>query len=315
MNIVSRLLQCLVWMPLLLVVVACASSTAGSGDGGRESLHSIPAESPAFNAPSQADTPAVVQEGRRDSGVVASAKRTGLASGGGPETRYTRAITVARQGQGSPSVSAVHQPVEASGTPYETPARFDEDLEAYLIGPRDLLQIRVFEVDELSSKVRVSRRGSITMPLIGKVPVAGHNITEVEHLIEQRLAEEYLQDPHVAVFIEEFASQKLTVEGYVKKPGVFAMEGRTTLLQAIAMAGGVGDIADTDQIFVFRNPYGKNRVVLEFNLDDIEDGKQTDPLLQGTDIVVVDSSSGRRLLKDVTGTMRGFVSLGALPVF
>jgi len=195
------------------------------------------------------------------------------------------------------------------------PTRFAEDLGAYLIGPRDLLQVQVFEVDELSSKVRVNRRGYITMPLIGAIPVAGHNITEVEHLVEQRLAEEYLQDPHVAVFVEEFASQKVTVEGYVKKPGVFAMEGRTTLLQAIAMAGGVDDIADTDQIFVFRNPYGENRSVLDFNLDSIEDGEQPDPLLQGTDIVVVDSSSGRRLLKDISSTMRGFVSLGALPVF
>jgi polysaccharide export outer membrane protein len=81
------------------------------------------------------------------------------------------------------------------------------------------------------------------------------------------------------------------------------------------MAGGIDEIADTEQIFVFRNPYGGNRSVLEYNLDDIEDGKVPDPLLKGTDIIVVDSSSGRKLLRDITGTMRGFVSLGALPVF
>jgi len=53
--------------------------------------------------------------------------------------------------------------------------------------------------------------------------------------------------------------------------------------------------------------------VLDFNLDEIQDGKQNDPLLRGTDIVVVDSSSSRRLIKDVSGTLRGFLSFGVLP--
>ena len=81
------------------------------------------------------------------------------------------------------------------------------------------------------------------------------------------------------------------------------------------MAGGVTDIADTAQIFVFRNPYGNNRAILEFNLDEIHDGEMVDPMLKGTDIVVVDSSSTRRLIKDVSGTLRGFLRFGALPIF
>ena len=195
---------------------------------------------------------------------------------------------------------------------YETD-RFDEDLGAYLIGPRDLLQIKVFEVEELSAKARVNRSGFITLPLLGAIKVGGRNITQVEQLIAAELSRDYLQDPHVAVFIEEYASQKVTVEGYVKSPGVFAMEGRTTLLQAIALAGGVTDIADTTEILVFRNPYGQDRAVLQFNLDEIQDGVMGDPLLRGTDIVVVDSSSSRRLIKDVSSTLRGFLSFGVLP--
>ncbi len=209
--------------------------------------------------------------------------------------------------------TATGEPVPA--TVARSPQRFDEDLEAYLIGPRDLLEIKVFEVDELSSKARVNRRGSITLPLIGAIKVQGRNVTEVEALIEEALAREYLQDPHVAVFIEEFASQRFTVEGFVKKPGVFNMQGQTTLIQAIATAGGVSEIADTEQVFVFRNPYGTQREVLEFNLNEIHDGKQPDPLLQGTDIVVVDSSAGRKLIRDVTKTLRGFIGFGTLPVF
>ena len=209
--------------------------------------------------------------------------------------------------------TATGEPVPAMVA--RSPQRFDEDLEAYLIGPRDLLEIKVFEVDELSSKARVNRRGSITLPLIGAIKVQGRNVTEVEALIEEALAREYLQDPHVAVFIEEFASQRFTVEGFVKKPGVFNMQGQTTLIQAIATAGGVSEIADTEQVFVFRNPYGTQREVLEFNLNKIHDGKQPDPLLQGTDIVVVDSSAGRKLIRDVTKTLRGFIGFGTLPVF
>jgi polysaccharide export outer membrane protein len=224
---------------------------------------------------------------------------------------FTRGQT--RGAGGSPDPLLMPQGQRAGQDQDEGVGRFDEDLGAYLIGPRDLLQIKVFEDKELSAKVRVNRSGFITLPLLGSIKVAGRNNTEVEQVIAEHLAKDYLQDPHVAVFIEEYASQKVTVEGYVKSPGVFPMEGRTTLLQAIALAGGVTDIADTAEILVFRNPYGQNREVLNYNLDEIHDGKLNDPLLHGTDIVVVDSSSSRRLIKDVSGTLRGFLSFGVLP--
>lgn len=214
---------------------------------------------------------------------------------------------------GSPDPALRGGGAAVAGTGRYEAEQVHDGLGAYLIGPRDLLQIKVFEVEELSAKARVNRSGFITLPLLGAVKVGGRNITEVEHLIAEQLSRDYLQDPHVAVFVEEYASQKVTVEGYVKSPGVFPMEGRTTLLQAIALAGGVTDIADTEQILVFRNPYGQNRAVLEFNLDQIHDGAMSDPLLRGTDIVVVDSSSSRRLIKDVSGTLRGFLSFGVLP--
>lgn len=224
---------------------------------------------------------------------------------------FTRGSAGGVGGSPDPALAARSPGIQSPGAGV---ARFDEALGAYLIGPRDLLHIKVFGVEELSAKARVNRSGFITLPLLGAVKVSGRSITEVEHLLADHLGRDYLQDPHVAVFIEEYASQKITVEGYVKSPGVFDMEGRTTLLQAIAMAGGMVDIADTAQIFVFRDPYGNNRSILEFNLDEIRDGNMADPILRGTDIVVVDSSSSRRLIKDVSGTLRGFLSFGALPL-
>ena len=280
-----RFQQCLVLLPFLVVVVGCSSSGL---------------------RPDQADKP--LASGAEP--PVQPATQAGTVPEGTSRVDHS-ATTV------SPARSALPtngRSVVAPSDPQRMPARFDEDLGAYLIGPQDLLEVKVFEVEELSSKVRVNRRGYITMPLIGSISVNGHNITEVERLVEQRLAEEYLQDPHVAVFVEEFASQKVTVEGSVQKAGVFVMEGRTTLLQAIAMAGGVNDVADTDQIFVFRDPYEGDRTILEFDLDDIESGNVPDPLLKGTDIVVVGISSTRRLLKDVTGALRGFVGFSTIPL-
>jgi len=229
---------------------------------------------------------------------------------------FTRGSAGGDGGSPDPALAA-RSPGVQSGvqSPGAGVARFEENHGAYLIGPRDLLQIKVFGVEELSAQARVNRSGFITLPLLGAVKVSGRSITEVEHLLADHLGRDFLQDPHVAVFIEEYASQKVTIEGYVQSPGVFDMEGRTTLLQAIAMAGGVVEIADTAQIFVFRDPYGNNRSILEFNLDEIRDGNMADPILKGTDIVVVDSSSSRRLIKDVTGTLRGFLSFGALPLF
>ena len=227
---------------------------------------------------------------------------------------FTRGSTGGAGGSPDPALAVRVQGGQGAQSPVAGVARFDEDLGAYLVGPRDLLQIKVFGVEELSAKARVNRSGFVTLPLLGAIKVSGQNIAEVERLIADHLARDYLQDPHVAVFVEEYASQKVTIEGYVKSPGVFDMEGRTTLLQAIAMAGGVVEIADTAQIFVFRDPYGNNRSILEFNLDEIRDGNMADPILRGTDIVVVDSSSTRRLIKDVSGTLRGFLSFGALPL-
>lgn len=291
-------LRCLTPLLLVLVIAGCASGGARPGPGESVAGQAMPEASPVIDRREATSPPT---SGRIDPAFQPGA-RGGLPRHAGAGLTQTRPQT-------QPQAMGVQLDARVP------PARFDENLAAYLIGPQDLLRVQVFEVEELSSKVRVNRQGYITMPLIGSVQVAGYNITEVERLIEQHLQEEYLQDPHVAVFIEEFASQRITVAGYVAKPGVFAMQGQTTLLQAIAMAGGVSEIADTDQIFVFRNPYGDKRSVLEFNLDDIEDGKVVDPLLRGTDMVVVDSSSGRKLLRDVTGTLRGFVGFGTLPVF
>jgi len=121
----------------------------------------------------------------------------------------------------------------------------------YRIGRQDLLEIEVFDVDELTQTVRVTDDGSITMPLLGRLAVAGLTKTELEQLIARLLAAGYVHDPQVTVFVKEFESKKIAVSGAVKRPGTYEMLGQKTLLEMISVAGGL----DTDlgkEIVIFR---------------------------------------------------------------
>jgi len=109
----------------------------------------------------------------------------------------------------------------------------------YKIGLQDLLEITVFDVEELDQTVRVAGDGSITMPLLGRMVVAGLTKTELEQLIARLLGEHYIQDPQVTVFVKEYESKKVAVSGAVKSPGTYEMLGRKTLLEMISMAGGL----------------------------------------------------------------------------
>lgn len=182
----------------------------------------------------------------------------------------------------------------------------DRVLVDHQIGPMDLLEIEVFGVEELSRTVRVAANGQITLPLIGSVQAAGLSSQQLEQRIATALARDYLQDPHVSVFVADQVSQRVTVQGAVNEPGVFPMQGKTTLMQAIAMADGLNPVADAGDIRIFREAVG-GRLVMSFDLNAIEDGATGDPRLQTGDIVVVDTSTGKSVLNTVTGTLRGFV--------
>jgi polysaccharide export outer membrane protein len=109
----------------------------------------------------------------------------------------------------------------------------------YKIGPEDLLEISVFEEEKLNKTVRVSSQGNISLPLIGVLRVKGLTANEVEKEVRELLAEKYFQDPHVGVFIKEYRSQRISVIGAVEKPGVFEVTGQKTILDMLAMAGGL----------------------------------------------------------------------------
>ncbi|NWF93116.1 MAG: polysaccharide biosynthesis/export family protein [Syntrophaceae bacterium] len=109
----------------------------------------------------------------------------------------------------------------------------------YKIGPEDLLEINVFEVEKLNKTVRVSSQGNISLPLLGILRVKDLTAYELEKEIRDLLAEKYLQDPQVSVFIKEYRNQQISVIGAVEKPGVYEVKGQKTVLDMLAMAGGL----------------------------------------------------------------------------
>ena len=183
-------------------------------------------------------------------------------------------------------------------------------IEEYRIAPSDLIEISVFQVPELSKTVRVGVSGTITLPLIGLVNANNLTGRELEGLIADKLKEKYLQDPQVSVFIKEYTSQRLTVEGSVNKPGVFPISGRTTLLQAVAMAGGLDKVADENDVKVFRDRPDGTRETIQYDLEPIRGGKVKDPYLMANDMVVVGKSEGRATFNDVTETLRSISIFG-----
>lgn len=168
----------------------------------------------------------------------------------------------------------------------------------YRIGPEDLLEIQVFGVPELSSTERVDLRGFVDLPLVGRIEAAGLTAEELEARIEAALAEDYLQEPDVSVFIREYTRQRVTVEGAVNKPGIYALRGQTTLLQAIAMAEGLGSLADPKAVKLFRERPDGQTGVHDFDLTRIRTGEAADPPIQGDDVVVVLRSRSRTFLRD-----------------
>jgi polysaccharide export outer membrane protein len=168
----------------------------------------------------------------------------------------------------------------------------------YRIGPSDLLSVTVFQTKDLDREVRVDNAGQVSLPLIGAVDAAGRTAHELEADLATRYGARYLQDPQISVFVKEFASQRVTVEGAVGKPGIYPVSTRLTLLQAIALAEGLDDNASERNVIVFRTAQGR-RQFARFDLEAIRDGSNDDPEIQGEDVIVVDTSGGKVFLQNL----------------
>lgn len=168
----------------------------------------------------------------------------------------------------------------------------------YRVGPNDLIDIEILDLDNFKRTVRVNAAGAITLPLIGGIIVAGLTAQQAEQHIASKYGEKYLQNPQISVFIKEFTTERITVDGAVIKPGIYPLTGQITLLRALALAGGFGAIADSSEVMLFRNNDRGERQVAVFDVDLIRSGKSEDPAIKGDDLIVVQRDANRRLLKD-----------------
>ena len=180
---------------------------------------------------------------------------------------------------------------------------------SYLIGPSDVLMLTVFQVEDLSfDELRVDDAGDLQLPVVGNIKAEGRTAEELGRELERLLGERYLRNPSVSVSVTEAANQKITVDGAVTKAGVYTMRGRTTLMQAIAMAEGPTRTANMRSIAVFRTN-NDQRSVAVFDLSAIRAGVAADPVVLGDDIIVVDTSRLSAAMRDI------IAALPALGVF
>ena len=126
----------------------------------------------------------------------------------------------------------------------------------YRVGTDDLLEITVYEDEKLNRTLRVSSQGNITFPLLGILRVKDLTIVELEKEIRDLLAQKYLKDPHVNVFVKEYHSQRISVIGAVEKPNVYSVPGHKTILDLLVLAGGLKEEAGS-LLFLIRPASGE----------------------------------------------------------
>jgi polysaccharide export outer membrane protein len=138
-----------------------------------------------------------------------------------------------------------------------------KNVDPYIIGADDELEIIVWTQPQLSGKVIVASDGTIAMPLIGRVPVAGLTPDQLKVDLEKRYAR-YVHEANATVRVSNPASHVFYVLGSVNKPGVYKLHSGEVLSQALAQAGGLGEFADAGKVRILRRKE-KETVVLTVN--------------------------------------------------
>ncbi len=144
------------------------------------------------------------------------------------------------------------------------PSQFKRtDPRNYRLAPDDLVEIKVFQEEDLTTRARISRDGIITFPLIGNIKVGAKTVQEVEQIVRRQLSERFLVRPEVTVSVIEYTRRLFTVIGQVQRPGTYKFPDRESLdlVQAIGVAGGYSRTANAAAITVKRTANGKETVI------------------------------------------------------
>jgi polysaccharide export outer membrane protein len=158
----------------------------------------------------------------------------------------------------------------------------------YLVGVDDVLAVSVWHEADLSRSVSVRPDGKISLPLLGEVQASGRTVLQLQSDIRSGLAN-FVKDPEVVVIVSEIRSQRINVIGEVTRAGAFPLTQSTSVIDAIALAGGLREFAKRKQIYVLRVTASGQRLRLPYNYTDVLKGKKNaqEIVLQPRDTVVV----------------------------
>lgn len=168
----------------------------------------------------------------------------------------------------------------------------------YKIAPMDTLTVKIFKMPDLTGDYEVDLAGHISMPLIGEVSAYDLTTAQLDDALTRKLGEKYLENPDVSVGIKSSTRRSVTVDGAVNRAGSYPVNGPTTLMQAVAAAGGAREDANIRRVAIFRT-IGGQRQAAAFDLQDIRRGAAKDPEVFAGDIVVIDGSAIKAMQKQI----------------
>lgn len=157
----------------------------------------------------------------------------------------------------------------------------------YLLGPGDILEVSVWEEEAMFREVKIRPDGKFSFPLIGDIKAHGRSVEQVRIELQERI-DEYIPGAPVTVILRNLGYPRIYVVGKVAKPGPFMMDSELTVIQALAMAGGLTTFAGKSNILILRRQGGEQKT-LEFNYSDLERGRNLEQnivLIPGDTVIV-----------------------------
>jgi polysaccharide export outer membrane protein len=158
---------------------------------------------------------------------------------------------------------------------------------SYIIGSMDILEIQVWKEPDFSRQALVRPDGKITLPLVGDLHVLGMTTMALKELLTDKL-KDFIDSPEITVILVESHSKNFYIIGKITQPGTYPLMKDMTVLQAISVAGGLGEWADSDSIRIIRKSSGKEKI-LHFDYKKVVSGKDLEQniLLQPNDTIIV----------------------------
>ena len=183
------------------------------------------------------------------------------------------------------SVVGAAQRADGGGSAANTPVAQNTD---YRLAPGDKLRIEVYKDPQLSQSLQIRPDGKVTLPLVGDIAASGLTSLELRDRVATQL-KEYVTNPVVTVIVVETTPVPVYVMGEVGTPGSIPMKGQMTVLQALAMAGGFREFANTKKIRILRKPANGSKAVetIKFDYNAAVKGEQGPVFLSPGDMVVV----------------------------